>query len=335
MPEKHGYEQVSVSDMREELRRDFPEDASDNNLTLKKTPLALLLNELKRKKGDTIVDDKPSDEEPVDFANITVEVDESLDEILGPASVGATDEDFSKIEVEVNQDTIADSVDLSTQSLIPSFNSPEWSDFVKSQLTEDEKQDEHPRCDGLRRLVEEFVGPIVSKKITQIKFPTTNDNSASVSVAVSYKPDNRSHPLCDEGLLLEECVSDANLENNGSPPFSSHMSAVAETRAESRAYRRILRLKNTVSAEEMGGNELTGTTKSGGIESIQIESIDRTCQRLDIDVLKFMKTEGYESISQVSFDAAAKINKTLQEIGSENKKRPENVNGYNENWKGN
>ena len=335
MPEKHGYEQVSVSDMREELRRDFSEEASDNNLTLKKTPLALLLNELKRKKGDVIVDVEPSDEEP-DFADMTVEVDESLDEVLGPASVGATDEDFSKIEVEVGEDTIADSVDLSTKSLIPAFNSPEWSDFVKSQLTIDEKQGEHPKCDGLRRLVEEFVGPIVSKRITQIKFPTINDNTASVAVAISYQVANRLHPLYEENnLLLEECVSDANLENNGSPPFSSHMSAVAETRAESRAYRRILRLKNTVSAEEMSGNELTGTTKSGGIEPIQVESIDRTCQRLDINVLKFLKTEGYEGVSQVSFDAAAKINKTLQEIGSEDKNRPEDVNGYNENWKGN
>jgi hypothetical protein len=329
MPEKHGYEDVGIFIMRNELRSDFPDEATTHNLKLKKKDLALLLNELKRKK----VEDSADDNESVDFAEMEVEIDTVLETIIDTVEDNV-EPNIADIEVEIDED-IPDGV--GPQPTIPTFNSAGWSDYVKGLFLEDELQEGYPKCDGLRRLVEELVGPIVTKTIRNIKFPTSMDNTASVCVSLECLVTMPQHPAYGK-TVIEEAVSDANPQNNNADPFSSHMSSVAETRAESRAYRKLLRLKNVVSAEEAtsGDTNLIGSqTVDTEIQPIQIEGIDRICQRLDINVMDFINTgdKTYNSITDINGSDAKNMLKTLNEISSEGKKRPESIGSYDKNWR--
>lgn len=337
MSPKHGYEGASIGSMREELKQKYPMEATEENLALTKAPLANLLNRLNyqaKQKQELKKEKVVAAEEIPDLSNIEVEIDDGLDNIVDTvANYDAGN--LSNMEVEVD-DAVINSAETPT-TITPRFNSEGWSDYVLSQLTDDELQDGHPKCDGLRRLVEELVGPILSKLISKAKMPDANDNCATIAVSVECGVTNPKHPAYGK-TIVEESISDANPQNNFQEPFSFHMSAVAETRAEARAYKRLLHLKNTVSAEEIGGgNDLIGTQPQGSeISTAQIVGIDRICQRLDIDVLKYISNRGknnFESIDDVSFELAKNILSDLNAMSSEGRECPEELKGYKKDWR--
>lgn len=172
-----------------------------------------------------------------------------------------------------------DEVDPTKVDLIQSPIDPRWTDFILAQLEPSEKQDEHPRVDGLRRLVEKNVGPILSTEL-DIKMVPNNgknilENSATVVVKVVVLNKFLGHKPS-----VTMSVADAN-PNTCTGDFANHLTAIAETRAKGRCYREILRLQNTVSAEELQGS------KGDGLVSItdnQINFIDKLCQKLNLSV---------------------------------------------------
>lgn len=346
MLEKHGYEDVSVQDMRLELNDNYPEYATEENMTLKKRALADLLNKLKKENSGADEDDH-EDEEVVDFSDVEVEVEDDVIEQVNAVDIDSIDiTNIANMELELEDDGIINSVVTDDKiDIVPIFNSENWSDYVKSKLTEEELQDGHPRCDGLRRLVNELIGPILSKKISNLKCPSLSDNTATVAITVECKVTNEDHPAYGH-VIVEESVSDANERNNNHDTYISHMSAVAETRAEGRAYRKMLHLRNEVSAEEVSSGDVNFFGKSNSAETItptQIEGIDRVCQRLDINVLEFINMGGkiengqlvpkvYSSIDEVTKETATNILHRLNEI-SENKNKPDNVSSYDKGWR--
>lgn len=115
---------------------------------------------------------------------------------------------------------------------------PEWTEHMLSQLRDDEKDKEYPKAAGLRRLVEKYIGHIVQSKTTHV----TNFGEAIV-VQQEIKVET---PV---GTEIWSRNGEANAANCQSP-YNKYMVAVAESRAEARCLRAILRL-NTPTFEEM------------------------------------------------------------------------------------
>ena len=299
---KHGYENVSVKKIREELVSLGVED--EELLSQSKKPLVELL--LKAKEYREQEDDG------------TLTFDSEEENIL----------------------SAVDSEALSQESELvrPAFNSEKWSEWVMSKFTDDELENGAPTCDGLRRVAEDILGPI--EKVEVIKNDTPNVNNrgnATVVVGVTINPVHLDgHPRYGYSIYVED-LADANRLNTPEEIFK-HPSATAGTRAESRVYRKMLRLRKILAAEELASNESNleeDWSPSTPITDQQITVIDMLCKRTNMNVLDFINCGDlkYVCIEQVSEHSAQKMLQYLNSIQRKNSDRPDDINYYDENWK--
>lgn len=190
----------------------------------------------------------------------------------------------------------------STSNTSPVVNTPtplqkEWTDYVLSLLWETEivnkkngdKFDRYPKADGLRRVFELLIGPIleVSREIVQAPIYNRESDSgltvATVKVHIRYL-DNMGTPK-----IFEE-VADC-YEGNTIDPYYRHPSGTASTMAEGRALRKILHLK-ALTIEEMRAEKVDG----GQIDDVepikenQKNVIKMLCVKLDTNVDEIVKT---------------------------------------------
>tara|TARA_Y100001937_G_scaffold32893_2_gene46890 strand:- start:2506 stop:3450 length:945 start_codon:yes stop_codon:yes gene_type:complete len=299
MMTKHGYEDVSVKDIREELISLGVED--QEILSQSKKPLVQLLIETKEKK-----------------ANELFEFDSEEEDILSA----------------VDTDALSSSLEL----VQPSFNTEKWSEWVMSQFADDELENGAPTCDGLRRVAEDVIGPIAKVEVIKNDTPTvSNKGNATVVVGVTIEPVLLdSHPRHGSYIYVED-LADANRLNTPEEIFK-HPSATAGTRAESRVYRKMLRLRKVLTAEELASNESTleeEWSPSTPITEQQITVIEMLCKRTNLNVLEFINCGDlkYVCIEQVSEQSAQKMLQHLNRIQRKDAPRPDGVGVYDENWK--
>lgn len=296
---RHGYEDVSVKDVRQELRN----QGIDDEETLAQNKKAL-----------------------VDLLLKTKEDDDILFEAEGS-------EDIDILEA-------VDSSSLSNEEKLiqPAFNSESWSEWVISQFADDELENGAPICDGLRRVAENILGPI--EKVEVIKNDTPNINNkgnATVVVGITINPIIlEGHPRYGKYVYVED-LADANKLNTPEEIFK-HPSATAGTRAESRAYRKLLRLRKVLTAEELASNTHTAEedwSPSTPITDQQITVIDMLCQRTNISVTDFINCgdSKYVCVEQISEQSAQKMLQYLNRIQRKDAERPDDVGEYDENWK--
>lgn len=175
-------------------------------------------------------------------------------------------------------------------AVIPSMTSPEWNDYVLSQFLPSELQDGNPKVDGLRRVAQKLLGAFSDE------YPKTvqaTNNYAAVEYYFEFEGGNR-----------VAAVADAHDMNNSQSPYSAYHLAIAETRAQGRALRKALNLRNIVSAEEVG--QVMTINKSDFVNPIsgaQVKVLEKLCKSMKIDIEKFInlgdkKYETLESISQ-------------------------------------
>jgi hypothetical protein len=96
----------------------------------------------------------------------------------------------------------------------------------------------------------------------------------------------------------------------------------AETRAEGRALKRLLRLKRVNAAEEVGATDLKYLANTlpqeteDSISEAQKKHLDIMCEKLDINVQKFLLKYGFESynISRCTKDDAFKWGEDLNSL---------------------
>ena len=118
------------------------------------------------------------------------------------------------------------------------------------------------------------------------------------------------------------------------PPLAAD---VAETRAEGRALRRALKLRKVVAAEEIA-KDIEDHPDENSVSKIsvnQINFIDVIAQRLNINVIVLIKTLAIseENVYNISHENAVGIIKQLTVYQQDMTKIPEELLGYQSNWK--
>lgn len=221
-------------------------------------------------------------------------------------------DDFDDVEMLESDEEVKDAP--------PSIGSPGWNDYVVSLLYPEEVNEGHPNNPGLRRLVESLLGRIVEF-----------DNRA-VNTGMDY--------CCVVARIVLEngdeisAIADASLKNCD-PPYSNHLAGTAETRAESRLFKKALRL-SLVTAEEVAlgdGKQTFSFEEKSKPKVSEVENfINILAKKNDINVRNLMNEMFPEvnNISELSDDDTYAIRLKLNEYQS--KEVPESLVGYDKNW---
>ena len=248
---------------------------------------------------------------------------------------------FDELEVNADEEKQDEpEVDMT----MPAYGSKEWSDYIMSQFEDGELFDGNPTCAGLRRVAENVLGSIVSRRPSQV-WPSTDTNGPGRATVVFEVVIN----WMDSGEFRTFAeVSDV-WHGNTDDLFCAHPVATASTRAEGRALRKALKVK-CLAAEELAKKDIVSIVRQSvsadqgidgewneedAISLPQINFIDTKCKQLDINVMSFVNAgvEHYGSIAEVSKQTASKMLSTLNEYQTKNKSIPEKLLGYDSNWR--
>jgi len=257
------------------------------------------------------------------------------------------EEIFDTAEVETGLGTLSSNEEKQDVEVLPKVGSKEWTAYLLAKLDEDEKEDNNPTCDGLRRLTEEFVGPICYRHIKNNTPPGKENGVATVVVTVQVRVENPQHPAFkyDEETgtfahIYEDDIADCGL-HNCEAKYAAHASSTAATRAEARALRKILRLRKTLAAEEVSNVKSDFITPSWNpsdlIDETQVTILETICRRCNINVLEMINSgdKEYKDINQVSKSVATKIIQYLSDVQRGEKQKPSTVGNYQANWRTN
>lgn len=192
---------------------------------------------------------------------------------------------------------------------------PAWQSYLTDQFTEKEVFDGRPTVNGLQRLLEKEIGPIVSTTISSFSPPSVeNKFFASVGVTVKvldrdFGYEREATGLADAHYLLAEGV------------FQLYPSSMAETRAKGRAYKQLLSLYVTCNEEIGKVNEKALAnlfdTNDDEIEGVQIQTIRSLMKKAKINEREYLEDCGFESLDEFTKDDAKKAIKHLHKLSKE------------------
>jgi len=218
----------------------------------------------------------------------------------------------------------------------PSICDPEWSDYIMSKFEYDELMDGNPTVDGLRRVTESVLGPIIDMKSEIVQVPNKKNQgratvTCSVTVVVNWEDNLHHRTACGSGDAWHK---------NTDMPYSKFPVAMAETRAEGRALRRLLQLRKVVAAEELSENANNEEQDySENITDNQISFIDVMCKSvgrgLDINVEEFVRSQfpSCKTIRDLRHQQASNLIQTLSHYQQNMEQIPEAVKGYITSWR--
>ena len=251
------------------------------------------------------------------------------------------DGDFEKTEEGENIEAVESSEEVLASEEVeeyrtPSICDPEWSDYIMSKFEYDELMDGNPTVDGLRRVTESVLGPIIDMKSEIVQVPNKKNEgratvTCSVTVVVNWEDNLHHRTACGSGDAWHK---------NTDMPYSKFPVAMAETRAEGRALRRLLQLRKVVAAEELSENANNEEQDySENITDNQISFIDVMCKSvgrgLDINVEEFVRSQfpSCKTIRDLRHSQASNLIQTLSHYQQNMEQIPEVVKGYITSWK--
>jgi hypothetical protein len=219
----------------------------------------------------------------------------------------------------------------------PSMHDIEWTDYVLSLLTDDEKISGNPTTDGLRRIFETVLNcSVVNADTDVIQSPSPeNEKRATVTHSLTFVLNDES---VSKELKTRSVTGAADVYwGNCDKIYRNHPVAVAETRAEGRALRRALRLRKVVAAEELA-KDIDDNPDSNTVNKIsnnQINFIDVLSKRMDINVGKMLQNLGYsdKNVYNIEHTDAVSIIKILSSYQQDISTISEDIKGYDANWK--
>lgn len=239
-----------------------------------------------------------------------------------------------EVEYEVDESSIdSDPTENSVEpegEIVPEMWDTKWSDYVLSQLEDDEVIDGNPTTDGLRRITNKVLGPVLSSKPVREQFPNVHNGNHSVvvwEIQILFS---------DGNVRTFGDVADVSFENT-SHEFAKYSSATAATRAEGRALRKALQLKRIIAAEEIDEAPRDGQKINAG----QVVVIDAMCKRNDIDVKKLinMGKNKFDKIEDIPNLTALQMIKYLSQCqrGKNDEGKPviisDSLKGYDPDWR--
>ena len=221
---------------------------------------------------------------------------------------------------------------------IPSMLSPEWHDYAMTLFEENELVNGHPLVAGLRRVCELVLGPMTFSGPTWVK-PTDRDDHhgrATVIFTVEFANGTRCAEVADSW------------EGNTDDTFCAFAVAIASTRAEARALRKVLKIRG-VAAEELTKKDTAKIVRDiskqksstsgdyddqGRMSDAQCNFIDVKCKQLNIDGHKLFKDVfNISHTRKVSKKVASDIIDRLNDYQRDKGSIPQEIVGYNEEWR--
>jgi hypothetical protein len=158
-----------------------------------------------------------------------------------------------EVEITFEKPEKSDGPNTMEEALNIKYGTPEWQAFIMGELRPDELLDGCPRCNGLRRVAQLYLGDIVKTgakevfitpgpidRVVTINYEIVFDWKLSRYVGYTDAYQGNSELRTFGGVA--DCSADNSI-------YGKHPSATAETKAESRALRKALSL-NVVTAEE-------------------------------------------------------------------------------------
>lgn len=225
----------------------------------------------------------------------------------------------------------------------PDFFSEEWHDYVMRQFRDDELENGHPFRDGLMRVTEKLIGPVIRREIVNFEGANeSNRGSATVHVKLTIAVSNERHPLYERSekfgdMLIEDGIAEVNSRNTPHP-FFQHPAATASSKAEAQALRKALRLRKVVAADEITPEDIQIDSDiympDLPIVAEQITVLDLLCKRTNISVLEFINSgqSKFVFVEQIPSSKAQNMIKYLNEIQSGRKESPVNT-PYDPAWR--
>lgn len=223
-----------------------------------------------------------------------------------------------------------------SEKVIPTPTDPEWQDYVLSHLADDELMNGNPTVDGLRRIAPIVLQLEVTGTAKVIQAPNKpNGMVATVEYSIRAASAGPTRPF----LFITECA-DAS-PDNCDVPYSLHPSAMAATRAEGRALRKLLKLRKLTTAEEVATpreiKSEDGTPVY--IKYNQFAALNTLFKTNNLNGIKYINkyTEKYHStkypMTQIPFAVAKELIQHVQKWGQGKNPNdlpvpPEEVQGY-------
>jgi hypothetical protein len=235
--------------------------------------------------------------------------------------------DFDSFFKELEESTKVQQVEHIMPDDAPDYHSPEWEDFLLSQLMDNEKDRGCPKVNGLRRLAETFLGEIVFSGPIEYQSIRLNDGMDRISVLyevhISWNRDIVGRDISNFVPTIRKFRALSSSSHlNTDTDYAAFGESIADTRGEARALRRALRISQ-VSSDEIT-NKDTGLALMESlpeidmdkIGSVQKTSITLMCERLGIDVNKFINSgkNQYNSLDDISRQTATAMVKRLNDF---------------------
>ena len=240
-----------------------------------------------------------------------------------------------KETVEESPQVVVEKIEEKTT---PSPNDLAWTDYVLGLLSDDEKISGNPTTDGLRRVFEIALNCKVIQSVSDVvQTPEpNNEKRATVVHSITYVLTDGSPDQPELNTVTINGAADV-FWGNCDKIYRNYPVAVAETRAEGRALRRALKLRKVVAAEEIA-KDIEDHPDENSVSKIsvnQINFIDVIAQRLNINVIVLIKTLAIseENVYNISHENAVGIIKQLTVYQQDMTKIPEELLGYQSNWK--
>lgn len=233
--------------------------------------------------------------------------------------------------------SVNETISVETVNKTVSPNDLEWTDYVLNMLNDDEKINGNPTTDGLRRIFEKVLNcTVISAEPNVVQSPDlSNERRATVVYSMSYVLNDESVP---EVLKYRSVSAAADVYwGNCDKIYRNHPVAVAETRAEGRTLRKALKLRKVVTADEIAKEVVDHTEENGNntINSSQLNFFDVFGKRLNINIKKLLDhlAIDHTNVYNISYDNAVKTITTLSEYQQKPNNIPQEILGYDPNWK--
>ena len=200
-----------------------------------------------------------------------------------------------------------------------------WTQYVLDQLSLEELYNGFPTVDGLRRVTEEIFGNVTSSLTTLLEVPDKDCTKCTASHKLVVQKYNGHE-------IIVNAVVDV-IKSNTPKPFDKFIVATADSRAEGKAYRRLLKLK-ILSAEEM--NNVIEEDTHTLVDPQVITAMANLCKKQDLNLLQIVKQFGgeYKSIDQMPKQVAMKICKIISNNQNDKKElSAKKFHGFDSNWK--